>query len=322
MSETTMTPEHFHAATELIAANMRRVIDGKDHAIEAALIAVLAEGHLLVEDVPGVGKTVLARALAASIHAEVRRIQFTPDLLPGDVTGVSVFNPVNRTFEFTRGAVFANVVIADEINRSSPKTQSALLEAMEERQVSVDGRTHALPVPFFVMATQNPLEMDGTYALPEAQLDRFMMRMSMGYPDADAEQLMLRQRDTANPLAELRPVIDLDGVSRLIDFVRRVHISPVVERYAVLLAQATRSHDALRLGASPRATLQLVRAAKARAALQGRSFVIPDDVASLVPPVFAHRLIPAHRQAHARGTDPVLSTLHEIVQRVAVPASA
>src|SRR5690606_24833102 len=171
MSETTMTPEHFHAATELIAANMRRVIDGKDHAIEAALIAVLAEGHLLVEDVPGVGKTVLARALAASIHAEVRRIQFTPDLLPGDVTGVSVFNPVNRTFEFTRGAVFANVVIADEINRSSPKTQSALLEAMEERQVSVDGRTHALPVPFFVMATQNPLEMDGTYALPEAQLD-------------------------------------------------------------------------------------------------------------------------------------------------------
>jgi MoxR-like ATPase len=294
MSETTMTPEQFHAATEQITANMRRVIDGKDHAIEAVLVAILAEGHLLIEDVPGVGKTVLARALASSIHAEVRRIQFTPDLLPGDVTGVSVFNPVSRTFDFTRGAVFAHVVIADEINRSSPKTQSALLEAMEERQVSVDGVTHALPTPFLVMATQNPLEMDGTYALPEAQLDRFMMRMSMGYPD---------------------------GVVRLIDFVRRVHVSPVVERYAVMLAQATRSHEALRLGASPRATLQLVRAAKARAALQGRSFVIPDDVAGLVRPVFAHRLIPAHRQAPSHGADPVLATLHEIVQRVAVPSS-
>ena len=325
MSETTMTPEHFHAATELIAANMRRVIDGKDHAIEAALIAVLAEGHLLVEDVPGVGKTVLARALAASIHAEVRRIQFTPDLLPGDVTGVSVFNPVNRTFEFTRGAVFANVVIADEINRSSPKTQSALLEAMEERQVSVDGRTHALPVPFFVMATQNPLEMDGTYALPEAQLDRFMMRMSMGYPDADAEQLMLRQRDTANPLAELRPVIDLDGVSRLIDFVRRVHISPVVERYAVLLAQATRSHDALRLGASPRATLQLVRAAKVWAALEGRDFVIPDDVAVLVAPVFTHRLIPTRSATGSRArtaADSIHAILERVVAAVRVPLAA
>lgn len=322
MSETRISPEQFRAATEQVAANMRRVIDGKDHAIQTALIALLAEGHLLVEDVPGVGKTVLARALAASIHAEVRRIQFTPDLLPGDVTGVSVFNPVSRTFDFTRGAVFANVVIADEINRSSPKTQSALLEAMEERQVSVDGHSHALPSPFLVMATQNPLEMDGTYALPEAQLDRFMMRMSMGYPDADAEQLMLRQRDTANPLAELRPVIDLDGVARLIAFVRHVHISPVVERYAVALAQATRAHGSLRLGASPRATLQLVRAAKARAALQGRAFVIPDDIASLVRPVFAHRLIPAHRHASAHGTDPVLDALHEIVQRVAVPASA
>jgi len=321
MSDTTMTPENFHAATEQITANMRRVIDGKEHAIQAVLVSILAEGHLLIEDVPGVGKTALARALASSIHAEVRRIQFTPDLLPGDVTGVSIFNPVSRTFDFTRGAVFANVVIADEINRSSPKTQSALLEAMEERQVTVDGVTHALPTPFLVMATQNPLEMDGTYALPEAQLDRFMMRMSMGYPDADAEQLMLRQRDASNPLDQLRPVIDLDGVSRLIDFVRRVHVSPVVERYAVLLAQATRSHEALRLGASPRATLQLVRAAKARAALQGRAFVIPDDVAGLVRPVFAHRLIPAHRQASTHGADPVAAALDEIVRRIPVPAS-
>ena len=322
MSETTMTPEEFRTATDRIAANMRRVIDGKEHAISAALIALLAEGHLLVEDVPGVGKTVLARALAASVHAEVRRIQFTPDLLPGDVTGVSVFNPVTRSFEFTRGAVFANVVIADEINRSSPKTQSALLEAMEERQVSVDGHTHPLPSPFLVMATQNPLEMDGTYALPEAQLDRFMMRMSMGYPDADAEQLMLRQRDTHNPLAELRPVIDLAGVTRLIDFVRHVHVSPIVERYAVLIAQATRSHEGIRLGASPRATLQLVRAAKAYAALQGRAFVIPDDVAGLVRAVFAHRVIPAHRQPSRRDADPVVTALASIVRSVGVPESA
>src|SRR5699024_10223366 len=176
------------------------------------------EGHLLIEDVPGVGKTMLARALAATVDATVRRIQFTPDLLPGDVTGVSVFNPATRAFEFTRGAVFANVVIADEINRSSPKTQSALLEAMEERQVSIDGKTHLLPDPFLVMATQNPLEMDGTYALPEAQLDRFTMRVSMGYPDAESEALMLRQRDTHNPLADVRPVVSLDGVARLIDF--------------------------------------------------------------------------------------------------------
>ena len=322
MSETTMTPEQFHDATQQITQSMRRVIDGKDHAIRAALIAILAGGHLLVEDVPGVGKTMLARALAASIDAQVRRIQFTPDLLPGDITGVSVFNPVSRTFDFTRGAVFANIVIADEINRSSPKTQSALLEAMEERQVSVDGDTHPLPAPFLVMATQNPLEMDGTYALPEAQLDRFMMRISMGYPDADAEQLMLRQRDHGNPLDAIRPVLGLDAVAELIDFVRHVHVSPVLERYAVLLAQATRSHEAIRLGASPRATLQLVRAAKAWAALQGRSYVIPDDVTGLVRPVFAHRLVPAQRRLSSQGTDPVVTALADIVQSVAVPASA
>ncbi|MGO1266402.1 MAG: AAA family ATPase, partial [Microbacterium gubbeenense] len=211
MAEPTITPEEFRETTTRISDAVRRVIDGKDHAIRSAIVVLLAEGHLLVEDVPGVGKTMLARTLAAAIDADMRRIQFTPDLLPGDVTGVSVFSPSSRTFEFTRGAVFANVVIADEINRSSPKTQSALLEAMEERQVSVDGRTHPLPDPFLVIATQNPLEMDGTYALPEAQLDRFMMRISMGYPDADAEALMLRQRDTENPLERIRPVVSLEG---------------------------------------------------------------------------------------------------------------
>ncbi len=322
MSEPTMTPEEFRETTARITDSVRRVIDGKEHAIRSALVVLLAEGHLLVEDVPGVGKTMLARALAASIDADVRRIQFTPDLLPGDVTGVSVFSPANRVFEFTPGAVFANVVIADEINRSSPKTQSALLEAMEERQVSVDGRTHPLPDPFLVIATQNPLEMDGTYALPEAQLDRFMMRMSMGYPDAEAEQLMLRQRDTHNPLADVRPVVTLDGVARLIDFAHRVHVAPPVEAYAVALAQATRTHPDLQLGASPRATLQLVRAAKAWAALQGREFVIPDDLSGLARAVFGHRLIPTrHAAASRRSGDPVPRIIDQIVQHVPVPVA-
>src|SRR5690606_19994230 len=253
-----ITAEQFATQTTAILASIGEVIDGKADAVRSALVCLLAEGHLLIEDVPGVGKTMLARALAASVDASVRRIQFTPDLLPGDVTGVSVYNPVDREFEFKPGAVFAQIVLADEINRSSPKTQSALLEAMEEGQVTVDGRTHPLPDPFLVVATQNPLEMEGTYALPEAQRDRFMMRISMGYPDAEAEQLMLRQRDTHNPLADVRPVVTLDGVARLIDFAHRVHVAPPVEAYAVALAQATRTHPDLQLGASPRATLQLV----------------------------------------------------------------
>ncbi|MDA4892904.1 MoxR family ATPase, partial [Streptomyces sp. MS2A] len=280
----------FAAQTSAILASVAEVIDGKEQALRSALVCLLAEGHLLIEDVPGVGKTMLARALAASIDATVRRIQFTPDLLPGDVTGVSVYNPVDREFEFKPGAVFAHIVIADEINRSSPKTQSALLEAMEEGQVTVDGRTHPLPDPFLVVATQNPLEMEGTYALPEAQRDRFMMRISMGYPDAAAETLMLRQRDTVNPLDTIRPVLAAADVTGLIAWARSIHVAPAVEEYAVALAQATRTDPNLHLGASPRATLQLVRAAKVHAALDGREFVIPDDVSQLLPAVFSHRL--------------------------------
>jgi MoxR-like ATPase len=318
---TDLGAERFAAVTGAIAASVGRVIDGKPDAVRAALIALLAEGHLLIEDVPGVGKTMLARALAASVDATVRRIQFTPDLLPGDVTGVSVFDPVAREFEFKPGAVFAHIVIADEINRSSPKTQSALLEAMEERQVTVDGRSYHLAQPFLVVATQNPLDMEGTYALPEAQRDRFMMRISMGYPDAAAEVQMLRQREVENPLALLQPVVDSPGVLELITWARGIHVAPAVEEYAVALAQATRSHPELRLGASPRATLQLVRAAKVQAALDGRSFVIPDDVAALVVPVFAHRLIPS-RVSAARGADPaqhVTALLERIVASTRVP---
>ncbi len=319
-----MTADDFARATSAIAASVTRVIDGKPAAVRAALVCMLAEGHLLIEDVPGVGKTMLARALAASVDATVRRIQFTPDLLPGDVTGVSVYNPVDREFEFKPGAVFAHIVIADEINRASPKTQSALLEAMEEGQVTVDGTSHRLPDPFLVVATQNPLEMEGTYALPEAQRDRFMMRISMGYPDAESEALMLRQRDTVNPLRTITPVIGSAEVADLVVWARRVHVSPAIEEYAVALARATRRHPDLRLGASPRATLQLVRAAKVWAGLDGREFVLPDDVATLVAPVFAHRLIPARGTSGTRGrsgADAIATILREVAGAVRVPVA-
>jgi MoxR-like ATPase len=311
-----MDAPEFARTADAVIASVTKVIDGKPAAVRAALVCLLAEGHLLIEDVPGVGKTMLARALAASVEATVRRIQFTPDLLPGDVTGVSVYNPVDREFEFKPGAIFAHLVIADEINRASPKTQSALLEAMEERQVTVDGYSHRLADPFLVVATQNPLEMEGTYALPEAQRDRFMMRISMGYPDAASEALMLRQRDAVSPLDDLDPVVDAAGVRALIAWARAVHVSPAVEEYAVALARATREHPDIRLGASPRATLQLVRAAKVWAALDGRDFVIPDDVATLLEPVFAHRMIASRGGGVARGR-PAADTISAILRAIA-----
>ncbi len=298
---------------ERVLAAVGAVVDGKPDAVETALVVVLAEGHLLIEDVPGVGKTVLARALARSVDATVRRIQFTPDLLPSDVTGVSAYNQQRGEFEFKPGAVFANIVVGDEINRASPKTQSALLEAMEERQVTVDGHTMALEAPFSVIATQNPHEMEGTYALPEAQRDRFTARISMGYPDVDAELEMLRDRDTENPLDRLRPVVTVQEVRDMIAAARAVYVSPAVERYCVDLARATREHPDLRLGASPRATLQLVRAAKARAYVRGRDFVLPDDVDALVPVVLPHRLVAA------RGAGPVEDVVARILAATPVP---
>ncbi|MCA0143584.1 MoxR family ATPase [Blastococcus sp. LR1] len=274
-----------------IAASVGRVVQGKDPVVRLALVVLLAEGHLLIEDVPGVGKTTLAKALAASLDASVRRIQFTPDLLPSDVTGVAVYDQETREFEFKPGAVFANIVVADEINRASPKTQSALLECMEERQVTVDGVSYELARPFMVMATQNPLEMEGTYPLPEAQRDRFTARVSMGYPDPAAELAMLDDRATADPLAGLRPVADAALVRSLVAAVGRLHVSEAVRRYVVALVEATRRSPDLRLGASPRAGLQLLRAARASAALDGRDHVLPDDVQALAVPVLAHRLL-------------------------------
>jgi MoxR-like ATPase len=302
-----------------IAANIERVIDGKPEVVRLAMVVLLAEGHLLIEDVPGVGKTKLAKALARSIDCSVRRIQFTPDLLPSDVTGVSVYNQESRDFEFRPGAVFANLVVGDEINRASPKTQSALLECMEERQVTVDGVTYVLESPFMVIATQNPIEMEGTYPLPEAQRDRFTARVSMGYPDAAAEMTMLVDHAGRDPLETLEPVSTALEVRALITAVHATHVSDAVRRYAVDLVNATRRSPDLRLGASPRATLQLLRAAKALAALEGRGYVLPDDLQRLAMPVLAHRVLPtAEAQIARRSPDGIVS---EVVRRVPIPRS-
>ena len=293
-----------------IRDNIAQVIEGKPEVIRLVLVVLLAEGHLLIEDVPGVGKTMLAKSLARSIDCSVRRIQFTPDLLPSDVTGVSIFDQQAREFEFKPGAVFANLVVGDEINRASPKTQSALLEAMEERQVSVDGTTYVLETPFMVIATQNPIEMEGTYPLPEAQRDRFTARVSMGYPSPAAELEMLHTHGAGEPIDDLEPVADALEVRKLIEVVRGVHVSGEVAQYVVDLLTATRAAPELRLGASPRAGLQLVRAARASAALDGRDYVLPDDVQRLAVPVLAHRLLPtAEAQVSRRTTEDVVVDL-------------
>jgi MoxR-like ATPase len=275
-----------------VSAAVETVISGKPQAIRLAMTVLLAEGHLLIEDVPGVGKTLLAKALARSIDCSVRRVQFTPDLLPGDLTGVSAFNQERSEFEFKPGPIFANIVLGDEINRASPKTQSALLECMAERQVTVDGATYPLEQPFMVIATQNPIEMEGTYPLPEAQRDRFTARISIGYPDPAAELAMLEMHGSSSPLDDLEPVAHARDIRELIIAVRGVHVAQAIKQYTIGLVNATRSAQELRLGASPRATLHMLRASRAFAALDGRDFVIPDDVQSLAVPVLAHRLLP------------------------------
>ena len=310
----------FAALTSTVASLQRTiesVIEGKPEVVRATLTVLFAGGHLLIEDVPGVGKTMLSKTLARAIDGTVRRIQFTPDLLPSDVTGVSIFNQDTRDFEFRPGGVFANIVVGDEINRASPKTQSALLECMEERQVTVDSTTYQLDDPFMVIATQNPIEMEGTYPLPEAQRDRFMARLSMGYPVPAAELQMLDTHTGADPLDAVEPVTTAGEIAKLIGVVRGVFVSPGVQRYAIDVVTATRRSPDLRLGASPRATLHLVRAAKAWAALEQRDYVVPDDVQRLVRPVLSHRLL-LTPEAAMGGRNPE-QVLDAIISAVPVP---
>ncbi|GAA3445779.1 AAA family ATPase [Planomonospora venezuelensis] len=305
------------ATAHRIREAIESVIEGKGDVVRLTLTVLLAEGHLLIEDVPGVGKTMLAKALARSIDCPVRRVQFTPDLLPSDITGVSAYNQQTREFEFKPGPVFANIVVGDEINRASPKTQSALLECMEEHQVTVDGTTYRLDAPFMVIATQNPIEMEGTYPLPEAQRDRFTARIAMGYPEPAAELEMLDVHGAASPIDKLAPVATTAEVRALIEAVRAVYVSQAIKKYAIDLVTATRHSPELRLGASPRSTLQLVRAARAHAALSGRDYVIPDDLQALCVPVLAHRLLPSvEAQGQRRLPEQVIA---DLVRRVPVP---
>ncbi|MEU5987730.1 MoxR family ATPase [Spirillospora sp. NPDC047418] len=303
-----------------LAGSVERVVRGKRDRIELALICLLAEGHLLVEDVPGVGKTTLARAMAASVEAKWARIQFTPDLLPSDITGVSIFNQGTNAFEFHPGPIFANLAVADEINRGSPKTQSALLEVMEERRVTVEGVPHPVPRPFMVIATQNPVDMDGTYPLPEAQLDRFLMRISMGYPDHRAEVALLAGAPTGATLDRLPPVLGAEDLARAIGFAQRLHVAAPLHDYLVRVVAATREHPDLRLGASPRAGIALLRAARVRAAAAGRGYLVPEDVKALAVPVLAHRLL-ATPEAELRGRTGA-DVVGEVLQSVPTPQAA
>jgi MoxR-like ATPase len=312
--------QSFKDLFDTLSAQLERVLRGKRRAVHLSLVCLFSEGHLLIEDVPGVGKTSLAKALARSIAGSWRRVQFTPDLLPSDVTGVSVWDRARSDFEFRPGGVFANVVLADEINRASPKTQSALLEAMEERQVTVDAQTYKLPRPFMVIATQNPVELEGTYPLPEAQLDRFLLRLRIGYPDRDAEVAILDAQGV-DPITadELEPVTDAETVAAWVRELGRIHVSTELQGYVVDLADATRHHRDLSLGVSPRGALALQRASRALAASVGRSYVVPDDVKVLAAAVLEHRLL-LSSEAMMRGIDPA-DVLSSILDAVPVPAT-
>jgi len=305
------------AMAERAGDNIERVIVGKRDVIDLLLVALLCEGHVLIEDVPGIGKTVLARSVARTLDCSFRRIQFTPDLLPSDITGVSFFNQRNQEFEFRPGPIFSQVVLADEINRATPRTQSAMLECMEERQVSLEGETRALPRPFLVLATQNPIELEGTFPLPEAQLDRFLLRLSIGYPSESDEKDIVRRFRSASPLDELPAVVSQSELAAMQRLVREVHVAEPVEDYIVRLVRASRLHASVELGASPRATLALYHAAQALAGIQGRAYVLPDDVKRLAPAVLTHRLI-TNAQTRLRGRGPA-DVLTEILASVPVP---
>jgi len=303
--------------TGTVVDNIEKVIIGKRSAVELAVIGLLCQGHLLIEDVPGVGKTFLARSLALSLGCSFSRIQFTPDMLPSDVTGVSIYNQVSTEFEFRPGPIIAQIVLADEINRATPKTQASLLEAMEERQVTVDGKTHGLPRPFLVLATQNPIEYEGTFPLPEAQLDRFLLRLRLGYPELDDEIDILERQQYVHPIADLQQVVSAAELIKAQEEIKGVYIAPPVKRYIVDLVRQTRQHPDVYLGASPRGSLALFRSGQARAIIQGRDYVLPDDIKALVKPALGHRVIlgPAARLRDLNADQ----VLDEVLSRVPVP---
>jgi MoxR-like ATPase len=309
--------ENIQNFTDKIAGNIEKVIVGKRNAVDLAVICLLCQGHLLIEDVPGVGKTVLARSIARSLGCSFSRIQFTPDMLPSDVTGVSIFNQVTREFEFRAGPVMAQIVLSDEINRATPKTQASLLEAMEERQITVDGTTHHLPRPFMVLATQNPIEYEGTFPLPEAQLDRFLVRLELGYPVLEDEINILDRQQFRHPIESLDKVVDSEELQAAQEEIKKVYVAPAVKRYLVEIVRQTRQHADVYLGASPRGSLALYRTGQARAAMQSRDFVLPDDIKALVHSTLSHRVIlgPAARLRDL-GADQILQ---DVLGKVAVP---
>lgn len=305
-----MIRDNMNPTIEKIINNIEKVMIGKRDVTELSIVALLAGGHVLLEDVPGVGKTMMVRALAKSVNAQFRRIQFTPDLLPSDVTGVSIYNPKEMEFQFRPGPIMGNIILADEINRTSPKTQSALLEGMEEGSVTIDGVTYKLEKPFFVMATQNPIEYEGTYPLPEAQLDRFMLKLKMGYPEIDEEMEVLHRAQGIAPIEELQPVIHLDELIALQHLIKEVHVDDTIKRYIVDIANQTRGHGNIYLGASPRGSIALMKAAQAYAYMYGRDYCIPDDIQRLAPAVFSHRMI-LKSEAKFEGI-----TAEDIIQRI------
>lgn len=313
----TNEPSQVQQLVRLVRQNISRVIIGKENVIDLLMVALLCEGHVLIEDVPGIGKTTLAKSLARSLNCDFQRIQFTPDLLPSDITGITFYNQKKGEFEFRPGPLLSQIVLADEINRATPRTQSALLEAMEERQISIERETFILPRPFMVIATQNPVELEGTFPLPEAQLDRFFLRLRLNYPSVSEERLILQRFKEAQPLLDLQPVVDTAQLQTLNTLIKQIRVDPSIEQYIVEIVQATREHNNVELGVSPRGTLALYRASQARAAVAGRAYVIPDDVKRLAQPVLAHRMIANSMSSmHGHALEQIVD---EVVHSVPVP---